>query len=117
MSLLLADIVAKVFLGWRTKILRATDAFSARRREGPYRFIQNRSRTSVVPQKSGPAAESPKIDFREIFRVVRFSTFPTISATNGLMRRSKLTSLFDHFVGAGEQCRWHNDVKHLCCLQ
>src|ERR1700681_3833608 len=55
-----ADIVAKVFLGWRTKILRAADAFSARRREGPYRFIQNRSRTSVVALKSDTAAEKSK---------------------------------------------------------
>ena len=38
---LVADIVAKVFLGWRTKILRAADAFCAWRREGPYRLIQN----------------------------------------------------------------------------
>ena len=55
-----ADIVAKVFLGWRTKILRAADAFYARRREGPYRFIQNRSRTSVVALKSDAAAEKSK---------------------------------------------------------
>ena len=34
-----ADIVAKVFLGSRTKILRAADTPCARRREGPYRFI------------------------------------------------------------------------------
>jgi hypothetical protein len=34
------DIVAKVFLGWRTKILGAADAFYAGRREGPYRFIK-----------------------------------------------------------------------------
>ena len=27
-----SDIVAKVFLGWRTKILRAADAFYERRR-------------------------------------------------------------------------------------
>jgi len=44
----LADIVAKVFLGWRTKIPRAADASYARRREGPYRFIRNRSRTFAV---------------------------------------------------------------------
>jgi hypothetical protein len=56
----LADIVAKVVLGWRTKILRATDAFYARQREGPYRFIQNRSRTSVVALKSDAAAEKSK---------------------------------------------------------
>jgi hypothetical protein len=54
------DIVAKVFLGWRTKILRAADAFYARRREGPYRFIQNRSRTSAVALKSDAAAEKSK---------------------------------------------------------
>jgi hypothetical protein len=55
-----ADIVAKVFLGWRTKILRAADALYARQREGPYRFIQNRSRTSAVALKSDAAAENSK---------------------------------------------------------
>jgi hypothetical protein len=52
-------IVAKV-LGWRTKIPRAADASYARRREGPYRFIQNRSRTSVAALKNDAAAEKPK---------------------------------------------------------
>jgi hypothetical protein len=52
---LLADIVAKVFLGWRTKILRAADALYARQR-----FIQNRSRTSAVALKSDAAAEKSK---------------------------------------------------------
>jgi hypothetical protein len=56
----MADIVAKVFLGWRTKILRAADALYARQREGPYRFIQNRSRTSAVALKSDAAAENSK---------------------------------------------------------
>src|SRR4030081_3116540 len=55
-----ADIVAKVFLGCRTKILRAADALYARQREGPYRFIQNRSRTSAVALKSDAAAEKSK---------------------------------------------------------
>ena len=50
----------KVFSGWRTKIPRAADAFYARRCEGPYRFIQNRSRTSVVALKSVAAAEKSK---------------------------------------------------------
>jgi len=69
-----ADIVAKVFLGWRTKILRAADAFYARRREGPYRFHPNRSRTSVVAfekrrsgrevQRSTFARFSGSLDFR-----------------------------------------------------
>jgi hypothetical protein len=68
MSPLVADIVAKVFLGWRTKILRAADAFSARRREGPYRFIQNRSWTSVVALKSDAAAEKSKDQLWRDFR-------------------------------------------------
>jgi hypothetical protein len=55
-----ADIVAKAFLGWRAKILRAADALYTRQREGPYRFIQNRSRTSVVTLKSDAAAEKSK---------------------------------------------------------
>jgi hypothetical protein len=55
-----ADIVAKVFLGWRTKILRAADALYVRQREGPYRFIQNRSRASAVALKSDAAAEKSK---------------------------------------------------------
>jgi hypothetical protein len=46
---------------WRSsKILRAADAFCGRRREGPYRFIENRSRTSVVALKSDAAAERYK---------------------------------------------------------
>src|SRR5258707_14919993 len=81
--LLWVDIAAKVFLGWRTKILRAADAFYARRREGPYRFIQNRSRTSVVALKGDAAAEKSKDQLSRDFRVVRFSTFATISAQSG----------------------------------
>jgi hypothetical protein len=78
------DIVAKVFFGGRTKVFRAADVFYARRREGPYRFVQNRPRTFVAALNSEAAAEKSKINFREIFRVVRFSTFVTISASNGL---------------------------------
>lgn len=44
----------------REKILGAADAFYARRREGPYRFIQNRSRASVVALKGDAAAEKSK---------------------------------------------------------
>jgi hypothetical protein len=56
----MADIVAKVFLGWRTKISRAADALCARRCEGPYRFIQNRSATSVVALEADEAAQKSK---------------------------------------------------------
>src|SRR5512132_713365 len=44
--------------GRRMKIFRAAEAFYARRREGPFRFIQNRSRTSAVRDH----IVSPKID-------------------------------------------------------
>ena len=52
--------VAKVFLGGRTKFLRAADTFYERRREGPYRFIQNRPGTSIVALKSDTAADESK---------------------------------------------------------
>jgi hypothetical protein len=39
---------------------RAADALYARRREGPYRFIQNRPRTFLVALKSDAAAERSK---------------------------------------------------------
>ena len=40
---------------------------------GPYRFVQNRSRTSAVAQKATQQPKTPRINFREIFRIVRFS--------------------------------------------
>jgi hypothetical protein len=58
----------KSLFGVGTKILRAADAFSGRRREGPYRFIQNRSRTSVVALKSEAAAEKSKDQLWRDFR-------------------------------------------------
>jgi hypothetical protein len=91
---LCADFVANVFLGCRTKILGAADAFCARRCEGPYRSIQNRSRTSVATLKSDAAAETSKDQLSRDFRVVRFSTFATKSAMNGLMHRSKCSRHF-----------------------
>src|SRR5947208_16268444 len=66
-SPLCADIVAKVFLGRRAKILRAADAFCARRSEGPYRFIRNRSRSFVMALKSDAEAERPKDQFSRGF--------------------------------------------------
>ena len=63
----MADIVAKVFLGCRRKILRAADAFYDRRREGPYRFTQNQSRTPVVALKSDAAPETSKDQLSQDF--------------------------------------------------
>ena len=107
----MADIVAKVFSGRRTKILRAADALCARRREGPDRFIQNRSRTSAAALKSNAAA-----DFREIFKVVRFWTFATISvksrsrnlAAGCLLCPGERTSSSP--VGMSEKCHFRTDA-------
>jgi hypothetical protein len=54
--------------------------FRKRRREGPHRFTQNRLRTFVALLQSVAAVEKSKINLREIFGVVRFSTFATVSA-------------------------------------
>src|SRR5258705_9280174 len=62
------DIVAKVFLGWRTKILRAADAFSARRREGPYRFSEKRPPSFVVAPRSVAGAKLAKNQSLRDFR-------------------------------------------------
>ena len=38
-------------------------------------------------------------------------------ATSRLMHRSKGPSLFDHLVGAGEQCRWNVEAELLAALR
>ena len=45
---------------------------------------QNRSRASVVALTSDAV---PKIDFREIFGIVRFSTFATVPPVTDVMRQ------------------------------
>jgi hypothetical protein len=55
--------------------------FTARRGEGPCRLVQNRSRTSQLTLKSDAAAERSKDQLSRDFRVVRFSTFATKSAS------------------------------------
>ena len=63
----------------RKFLKRADRRFHARRGERPYRFIQNRSRASVTALKATQRQSSPKINFGEIFWLVRFWTFATIS--------------------------------------
>jgi hypothetical protein len=55
-----ADIVAKVFLGWRPKFFRTADAFCARGYEGPHRFAQKRSRSFVTALRCIAVAKSAK---------------------------------------------------------
>src|SRR5205085_9323378 len=64
----MADIVAKVFSGWRTTILRPVDALYVRRREGPYvtdlRSGVERRRSSREVQRSPFARILGMSDFR-----------------------------------------------------
>src|SRR6266404_8863909 len=55
---------------------------------------QNDHRPSYWRRRALRQQARLRIDFSEILRVVRFSTFATISATNGLMRRSIALSSF-----------------------
>jgi hypothetical protein len=58
--LLLADFVEKVFWEGERKFLEPLMRFARGDVRDPYRFIQNRSRTSVVALKSDAAAEKSK---------------------------------------------------------
>jgi hypothetical protein len=90
-----ADSVEKVFLGWRPKFFRAADAFRTRRREGPYRFIQNRSPTSVAALKTDAAAEKSKDQLSRDFRHRSiFSTFATVSTPKWAWAVKRITALF-----------------------
>ena len=89
----LADSVEKVLFGWRTKSFRAADAFSARRREGPYRFIQNRSRTSVVALKSNAAAEKSKDQLWRDFQGYSIFDFCNNIGTFATCRRTPTMSV------------------------
>jgi hypothetical protein len=53
-------VLKKSFWGDERIFFRAADAFYARRREGPYRFVQNRPRTFVAVLNSELAAEKSK---------------------------------------------------------
>jgi hypothetical protein len=61
------DIVAKVFLGWRTKFPRTADAFRIRRCEGPHLFLRKRPRT-VASAMQSVAALSRNLLSRDFWR-------------------------------------------------
>jgi hypothetical protein len=63
-----ADIVAKVFFGRSTKVLKTADALRARRLEGPHRFIPKRPPTFVLASESIAAARVSKNQLSRDFR-------------------------------------------------
>ena len=68
----------KRLLGRRSKFFRTTNAFRSRRYEGPHRFAPNDQGTSYRRYGVLQRPRRLKINFCEIFDVVRFSTFATI---------------------------------------
>jgi hypothetical protein len=63
-----ADIVAKVFFGRSTKVLKTVDALRARRLEGPHRFIPKRPPAFVLASESIAAARVSKNQLSRDFR-------------------------------------------------
>src|ERR1700745_415488 len=68
MSALPPDSVAIVFLGLRPNFFRTTDAFRARRYEGPHRFTQKRPRSFVWALRSIAVVEPAKNQLLRDFR-------------------------------------------------
>jgi len=118
----MADIVAKVFLGCRAKIFRAADAFYARRREGPYRFIQNRSRVAVVALKSDAAAEKPKDQLSRDFlgcsifdfcnNIGTFRTWRDVRLESGMRTKAEVgTAWFRSVQSVQEAARYRGEPE------
>jgi len=47
----------------------------------------------------------------------RKQTLPSRLSMSDLCQARKSAALFDHLVGAGEQCRWYGEAKGFCRLQ
>src|SRR5271167_3071294 len=105
MSPPLADIVAKVFLGCRTKIPRAADAFHPGQCEGPYRFMQNPPPTFAVALNGDLVAEKSKNRLSRDFYAPSIFDFCNNIGTFRTCRLSCPTSAFEGRadLGAGSE--------------
>jgi hypothetical protein len=94
--------VEKVFLGWRPKFSRTTDAFRGRRYEGPHCFTQKRPWTFVAPLQSPAAARTSKNQLSRDFR-----SSPIFDFCNSIPLRADIAQRSRHvgFVPIG-------DVRH-----
>jgi hypothetical protein len=76
-------LLQKSFWGGERKFLEPLMRFASGDVREPYRFIQNRSRTSVVALKSDAAAEKSKDQLSRDFPGRSIFDFATISALSG----------------------------------
>src|SRR5215216_67646 len=93
LGLLLWGYCCKSLFGGTNAI--SADASYERRREGPYRFIQNRPGTSIGALKSDPAAEKPKDQLSRDFS--GRSIFDFCNNIVGKADMGKVCRLTDHF--------------------
>jgi hypothetical protein len=101
---LVADIVEKVFLGRRTKILMNTEAFFARRREGPHRFSEKRPRSFGSALEKIAAAETSKNPhLRDFWGRSIFDFFNYIGANRPFIRKQDLVVDKLVLVGGGRE--------------
>src|SRR5438034_6399633 len=93
----LADIVAKGFLGWRSIFFRTTDAFRSTRYEGPHRFTKTTRELRIgvteycsghVGQKSTFARFLTSFDFRLLQQYRHIRDISTVLADDRYWRYS-----------------------------
>jgi hypothetical protein len=66
--LFVADSVESAFFCWRPKFPTTADAFYTRRREGPYRFAQERPRSSISSYRASEQLETFEIQLSRDFQ-------------------------------------------------
>jgi hypothetical protein len=79
---LLADIIEKVFSGWRTRFSRASDAFRAQRCEGPRRISENDQNLRIGAMAHPNGGVVPKSEFARFLASFDFR-LSTVSAQSG----------------------------------
>ena len=101
------------------QFFRTADAFRARRYEGPRRFAQKRPRSFVSALRSIAMAGSANNQLCEIFGVVQFSTFATLSAQSRRaegqpgcllprVMRTSLSPAHSGFMSTRPKSRWRD---------
>src|SRR5438034_1676248 len=112
----LADIVAKGFLGWRSIFFRTTDAFRSTRYEGPHRFTKTTRELRIgvteycsghVGQKTTFARFLTSFDFRLLQHGVIPGSSQTKARESALQERMRPAScgLATMESGNGVLCR------------